>query len=130
MHIFMQELNALQQLQRVHGVCSIIDLIENDVMIVVVIQNKGETTLSRLMQSRFRNGCTEEFTRRTIYQIASILEQVHAKGVMHRALCTDYVRMRTSSKNSAGYKVCRIGDFDFGFHLKKRSKINNASEVI
>ena len=65
-----------------------LDFFEVEDMTFLLLKPASDLTLKAIMKERFPQGCTVDFARRTIKELAEILVPMHSKGVIHRSICT------------------------------------------
>ena len=94
------------------------DVIEDDLGITMILQQKGTEKLSSIMsQNLISSSISIGFARDVMIKLAKILDKMHQKKVMHRSLSQDSIMM---SYKDEYYKVSSIQDFDTSYHLKSR----------
>ena len=60
-----------------------------------------------------------ELAHHTIAKLVKIMCRVHKCGVIHRNICQSAIGMSPASDNShAGFKVVKLGGFDFACSMK------------
>ena len=88
-----------------------------------VVKPLGKHTLDRVLKTKFAGGCSLEFARLTLISLIAIVSKIHSIGVMHRMLCSRSIGMKRSSSAPGGFKVDKLGAFDFAFILRNKCSV-------
>ena len=126
MGMFEHELKARQKILDVKQIARIQDVFTDDMHTYMVIETTKATSLQRTIDAFYEQHSESDILQillklacSIITQVASILRKMRQKGVVHRLLNLQSIKLRYS-ESKKDYKVAMLDDFDLGVALKSQ----------